>query len=111
MKALNKAFSIADPQQASCILSYILEKKNLSLEDRNKFGLLKCKLLFGLGAYSDCANKAEELRQKPLNMLSEAILSNYLAKCKAELNDVLSGYMDLLRAHAIIGKCREAAES
>ena len=51
MKALNKAFSKADPQQASCILSYILEKKNLSPEDRNKFGIMKCNILFGLGAY------------------------------------------------------------
>jgi hypothetical protein len=47
MKALNKAYSKADPQQASCILSYILEKKNLTNEDRNKFGIMKCKILFG----------------------------------------------------------------
>ena len=50
MKALNKAFSKADPQQASCILSYILEKKNLSAEDKNKFSIMKCNILFGLGA-------------------------------------------------------------
>ena len=48
MKALNKAFSKADPQQASCILSYILEKKNLSAEDKNKFSIMKCNILFGL---------------------------------------------------------------
>lgn len=58
MKALKKAFSRADPQQASCILSYMLEKKNLSSEDRNKFGIMKCNILFGLGAYEDCLEKA-----------------------------------------------------
>ena len=65
-KALNKAFSKADPQQASCILSYILEKKNLSPEDRNKFGIMKCNILFGyfffllrLGAYLECQIKSQ----------------------------------------------------
>lgn len=47
IKALNKSFSSADPQQASCILSYILEKKNLSSELRNKFSIMKCNILFG----------------------------------------------------------------
>lgn len=47
MKALNKALSAADPQQASAILSHILEKKGLSDADRNKFGIMKCRILFG----------------------------------------------------------------
>ena len=83
MKALNKAFSKADPQQASCILSYILEKKNLSPEDRNRFGIMKCNILFGLGAYEDCLEKSITFMQKPYNKLSFAILSNLAAKCKA----------------------------
>lgn len=59
IKALNKSFSQADPQQASCILSYILQKKNLSPEHRNKFSIMKCNILFGLGAYEDCLSKAQ----------------------------------------------------
>ena len=82
MKALNKAFSKADPQQASCILSYILEKKNLSPHDKNKFGLMKCNILFGLGAYEDCLDRALEFMETPYNKLSAAILSNMTAKCK-----------------------------
>jgi hypothetical protein len=47
LKALNKALASADPQQASVILSHILEKKNLSESERNKFAVMKCKILFG----------------------------------------------------------------
>ena len=46
ISALNKAYTQNDTQQASCILSFILEKPDLSKEDRNKFGLMKCNLLF-----------------------------------------------------------------
>lgn len=82
MKALNKAFSKADPQQASCILSYILEKKNISPEDKNKFSIMKCNILFGLGAYEDCLTKTLCFMDKPFNKLSASILSNLAAKCK-----------------------------
>lgn len=44
--ALNKAYGQNDTQQASCILSYILERKELEKKDRSKFGLMKCNLLF-----------------------------------------------------------------
>ena len=47
LKALNKALSGADPQQASAILTHILDKKALTEQDRNKFGIMKCRILFG----------------------------------------------------------------
>lgn len=50
LKALNKALSAADPQQASAILSHILDKKGLTEPDRNKFGIMKCRILFGYAA-------------------------------------------------------------
>jgi len=54
LKALNKALANADPQQASVVLSHLLEKKTLSLAERNKFGIMKCKILFGyFHIYSD----------------------------------------------------------
>lgn len=54
-----------------------------------------------LGAYKDCQNIAEALLEKARrNHLVAATLSNYLAKAKAELNLVLDGYMDFLRAKA-----------
>lgn len=54
-----------------------------------------------LGAYKDCLNVAENLLEKcRKNHLVAATLSNYLAKSKAELNLVLDGYMDFLRAKA-----------
>ena len=36
------------------------------------------------------------------NQLVAATLSNYLAKCKAELGNALDGYMDYLRARAYL---------
>lgn len=54
-----------------------------------------------LGAYKDCLSVAESLLEKSRkNHIVAATLSNYLAKCKAELNLVLEGYMDFLRAQA-----------
>lgn len=54
-----------------------------------------------LGAYKDCLNVAESLLEKSRkNHMVAATLSNYLAKSKAELNMVLDGYMDFLRAKA-----------
>lgn len=47
LKSLNKALAKADPQQASVVLSHILEKSTLTLAERNKFGIMKCKILFG----------------------------------------------------------------
>jgi len=46
---------------------------------------MKCKILFGLGAYQDCQIKAENFLQKThRNYLAAATFSNYLAKSKAE---------------------------
>jgi hypothetical protein len=58
-------------------------------------------LLFRLGAYKDCLNIADALLEKSRkNHTVAATLSNYLAKAKAELNMILDGYMDFLRAKA-----------
>lgn len=54
-----------------------------------------------LGAYKDCLSVAENLLEKSRkNHIVAATLSNYLAKSKGELNLVLDGYMDFLRAKA-----------
>lgn len=56
---------------------------------------------FRLGAYKDCQSIAEGLLEKARrNHIVAASLSNYLAKAKGELNLVLEGYMDFLRAKA-----------
>jgi len=59
------------------------------------------KFVFRIGAYQDCLNKAESYLPKVNNNhLVSAFYSNYLAKCKAEQDIILDGYMDFLRAKA-----------
>lgn len=62
---------------------------------------------FRLGAYKDCMEKAEDYLEKSLNRLSSAILSNYLAKSKAENGMVLGGYMDFLRAKSLLNELKD----
>ena len=100
--ALSKAYNQNDTQQASCVLSYILERKELEKKDRNKFGLMKCNLLFNHGSYEECARRAAEFLEEPYSDLSAAILSTYLARCKGELNRVWEGYIDLERAKSYL---------
>lgn len=63
-----------------------------------------------LGAYQDCIEKAEELLKSTANRFSAAILSNYLAKSKAELEMILEGYLDFLRAKGMITEEKEMIE-
>ena len=64
-------------------------------------------LLFRLGSYQDCEVKAQALLEKGIDdHLVAASLSNYLAKSRAELDQILEGYMDFLRARAHIEKQR-----
>jgi hypothetical protein len=61
-----------------------------------------------LGAYQDCLGKAETFLAKVNNNnLVSATLSNYLAKSKAELEMILEGYMDFLRAKAFLEAQKE----
>lgn len=56
-----------------------------------------------MGAYQDCLLKAQQLlTRKNLEHIVAASLTNYLAKSRAELDQILDGYMDLLRAKAHI---------
>jgi hypothetical protein len=96
-------------------LSHILEKKGLSIQDLNKFGVMKCKILFGyfssyhsLGAYNDCEQKAQNLIEKASTKLNAAVFSNYLAKCKVQNGKAFEGYLDYLRSKALI--CQVKAE-
>lgn len=62
---------------------------------------------YRLGAYQDCFSKAEALLSKGVeDELVAASLSNYLAKSRAELGEILEGYMDFLRAKAHLEKQR-----
>ena len=54
--------------------------------------------------------KAENYLEKALNKLSSAILSNYLAKSKAENGLLLGGYMDFLRAKSLIVELKDEAK-
>lgn len=61
-----------------------------------------------MGAYQDCLGKAETFLAKVnSNNLVSATLSNYLAKSKAELDMILEGYMDFLRAKAFLETQKE----
>lgn len=57
--------------------------------------------MFRLGAYEDCLGKARMFLGNPYNKLSAAIFSNLMAKCKGQSENLLSGYMDFLRAKSL----------
>lgn len=63
-----------------------------------------------LGAYIDCLNKSQQYLQNPLNKLSGAIFSNFIAKCKVQNEDILSGYMDFLRAKSQLEQYKQELE-
>lgn len=55
----------------------------------------------------ECQTKAQQLLENPLTKLSGAIFSNYIAKCKIQNNEILSGYMDFLRAKSQIEEYKD----